>query len=136
MNMLNFNDDMKVNIKHIDEQHKTLVNTFNKLADAMKTKSGSDILGDILDELHKYANYHFSTEEELFKKYNYPDAAEHIDEHMYYTDKANKFIRNFKENKKLGLSVDVFNFMTDWIVKHIKKTDKEYSAFLNGKGEY
>jgi hemerythrin-like metal-binding protein len=134
--MLIFNDSLKVNIRRIDDQHKKLFDIFNQLAEAMKAKSGSEIIGNILDELQEYAKYHFTTEEELFNKHNYPDAPSHIREHKHYIDTTSKFIEDFKENKKIGLPVGVFNFMTQWINQHIKETDKKYSAFLNEKGEY
>jgi len=92
MSIVTFDDSMVVNIKAIDEQHKGLVDDVNKLADAMKAGRGKEMLNDILRDLLAYADYHFKTEEELFKKYKYPEADEHIIEHRQFIDTINMFL--------------------------------------------
>lgn len=44
--------------------------------------------------------------------------------------------RSFKfkdvfEKSKLGLSIEVMNFMSDWLINHIKSVDKKYGPFFN-----
>ena len=35
---------------------------------------------------------------------------------------------------KIFLSIEVMDFLKDWLIKHILATDKEYSVFLISKG--
>jgi hemerythrin len=134
MGIIEFDSTMSVNIKSIDEQHKKLVDILNMLSDAMKAKSGKDVLDDVLTELSAYVDYHFETEEELFKKYDYPEALKHVEEHNSYKENIEKFNEKFKDNKTLGLSVEVFNYLVTWIKHHIKEVDKAYSKFFNENG--
>ena len=133
MSIVTFDDSMVVNIKAIDEQHKGLVDDVNKLADAMKAGRGKEMLNDILRDLLAYADYHFKTEEELFKKYNYPDSDKHIKEHRSFKEQVEEFNNEYQE-KNLGITVEVLNFLADWLRNHIKKSDKAYTTFFNNLG--
>ena len=136
MSMIKFDDSMVVNIKTIDEQHKGLIDDINKLTTAMKSAKGQDILNDIFADLLAYADYHFETEEELFKKYNYPDGDKHIEEHNSFRDRVEEFNSKYQQQNKLGITVEILNFFADWLRNHIKKTDKAYAKFFNDLGVY
>jgi hemerythrin-like metal-binding protein len=136
MSIIKFNDSMAVNIRAIDDQHKQLINMINELASAMKSGSGKDVLNDMLVDLAAYADYHFKTEEELFKQYNYPNTDKHVEEHKSFRDHVEKFNDRYQQKKNLGITVEILNFLTDWLSNHIKKTDKEYSKFFNNLGIY
>ncbi|MDY6820943.1 MAG: bacteriohemerythrin [Deferribacterota bacterium] len=136
MPIIIFEGSMAVNIKTIDEQHKKLVDSINKLSAAMKSGRGKDVLDDILIDLLAYAEYHFEKEEELFEKYNYPDSDKHIEEHRSFKEKVVKFNNEYQEKKNLGITLEVLNFLADWLRNHIKKTDKAYAKFFNDLGVY
>ena len=134
MGVIDFDHKMSVNIKHIDEQHMQLINILNRLSDAMKAESGKEILDEVLTDLSAYVDYHFKAEEDLFKKYDYPDSKKHIEEHKSYIENVGKFNEKFKQNKTLGLSVEVLNYLVSWIKHHIMEVDKKYSEFFNERG--
>jgi hemerythrin-like metal-binding protein len=133
MPIIDWDSKLCVNIKIIDEQHKKLVDMVNALYDAMKEGKAKDILGNLLTELASYTDYHFKTEEELFKKYNYSEAAAHKLEH----DKLRKEVIDLKAKFDAGemiITVEVLYFLKDWLGKHILGSDKKYSPFLISKG--
>lgn len=134
MGVIEFDDTMLVNIKHIDEQHKKLIDILNRLRDAMKAGSGKEALEEVLTDLAAYVEYHFKSEEDLFKKYNYPDSTKHIEEHKSYIENIGKFNEKFNQNKTLGLSVEVLNYLVSWVKHHIMEVDKKYSEFFNARG--
>lgn len=134
MELIKFDESMCVNIDKIDEQHRGIFDILNKLSNAIQKREANAILREILAGLSAYANYHFSIEEELFQKYNYPKVNKHISEHKYYIDKIDDFNRRFKQSNNLVLSVDIVKFLVDWITNHIKIEDKEYAEFFDKKG--
>ena len=105
----------------------------NELNDAMKQGKGKDILGKIVNGLISYTATHFKTEENYFERFGYPDANQHKKEHIAFVQKVSDFKNGF-EKGKLSLSIEVMNFLSDWLQNHIKGTDKKYSQFFNGKG--
>jgi hemerythrin len=128
-----WNDSYSVNIGTIDVQHKNLVNIVNELHQAMKGGVGRDKLGQILSDLIKYTQEHFATEERLMYGHAYPEFPAHKSEHERLTSTVLGFQRRFLSNE-VGLSVDVMEFLENWLIKHILGSDKKYSPFLIAKG--
>lgn len=128
-----WNDSYSVQIGIIDMQHKNLVKLVNDLHQAMVVGRGKDKLGKILSSLISYTRAHFKTEEHFLESHRYPDYATHKSEHDQLTktvlDLQGKFLRN-----ECGLTVEVMDFLKDWLGKHILGSDKKYTPFLNSKG--
>ena len=133
MALVNWDGSFSVNVSEIDQQHKRLVMMINELSDAMKQGKGTDILGKIVNELISYTATHFKTEEKYFDQFGYPDTASHKKEHMDFVQKVSDFKDGF-EKGQLTLSIEVMNFLSDWLQNHIKDTDMKYSQFFNEKG--
>jgi methyl-accepting chemotaxis protein len=113
----------------IDEQHKELVGLINRLNGAMQQGTGKAVVGEILDELGRYATFHFSQEESLFDKYGYPEAEEHKAVHRKLLGEATEFIERFQSGQT-AMSRDLFFFLKDWLTNHIKGVDHRYVPFL------
>ena len=133
MALINWTDQFSVNIVKIDEQHKGLIDLLNKLHESMKTGKGKEVISEVLNSLVTYTKTHFATEEQLFKTHGYPGNAVHSMEHAKLTQQVAKVQQDFLKGEKV-LTMDVLNFLKDWLNNHIMKSDKQYSAFLNAKG--
>jgi hemerythrin len=133
MALITWNDTLSVNVVEIDNQHKKLVGMVNELNDAMKMGKGKDVLGKIVSSLISYTGEHFRTEEKYFVQFKYPETDSHKKEHAAFVDKVTDFKTKF-ETKKLFLTIEVLDFLSDWLKKHIMGTDKKYSLFFNEKG--
>lgn len=128
-----FSDDLRVRVQEIDDQHARLVELINELLEAMKKGEAKQALGGILTQLAEYAIFHFSTEEKHMVKHQYPSFRTHKREHADFIAKVEVFVRDF-ESGKLALSLDIMNFLRDWLTNHIKGTDKKLGAFLSTRG--
>ena len=133
MALITWNDSFSVNVAEIDKQHQSLVQMMNELHDAMRQGKGKNVEGQIIAELVRYTVTHFNKEEKYFDQFGYPEKESHKKEHTYFVKKVSDFKNGFDEGR-LGLSVQVMNFLSDWLQKHIKGTDKKYSHFFNEKG--
>ena len=131
--MIQWDDSLSVNVAAIDLQHKKLVKMINELDDAMRVGKSKGILGSIVNGLIGYVGIHFSTEEKYFAQFKYPETDEHTQEHKAFSAKVDDFAKKFQTGQ-LGLSIDVMTFLSDWLGKHIKGTDKKYSACFNANG--
>ncbi|MCP5105735.1 MAG: hemerythrin family protein, partial [bacterium] len=133
MALFNWKDEYSVNVKEIDKQHQMLVDSLNELFEAMRSGEAKEIIGGILKGLVDYAGVHFSYEEKLLNRYNYPEYAKHKTEHDAFVEKTVEFQEKYNQGK-LMLSMEVMNFLKDWLKNHILGTDKKYSSFFNERG--
>ncbi len=133
MALIQWDNSLSVNVGEIDSQHQKLVKMINDLNDAMKQGKGKDALAKIINELFSYAGTHFATEEKYFDKFGYPSATTHKIEHSNFVKKVTEFKKGF-ESGQLALTIEVMNFLKDWLRGHIQETDKKYGPFFNEKG--
>ena len=133
MVLIQWNDSFSVNVVEIDKQHQKLIGIINDLDDAMSLGKGKDILGKIINGLINYAGIHFKTEERYFDQFGYPEANNHKKLHSDFVKKICEFKDSF-ETSKFGLTIEVMNFLSDWLQNHIKGVDMRYGPFFNEKG--
>ena len=133
MALIKWDDSFSVNVVEIDRQHQKLVNMINDLNDAMHQGKGKDILGKIISGLISYAGTHFKTEEKYFDRFGYPETNSHKKEHSDFVQNVSEF-KNKYDSGALTLSIEVMNFLNNWLQNHIKGSDKKFGPFFNEKG--
>lgn len=105
----------------------------NDLHSAMMEGRGKDVLGGTLADLVDYTVTHFATEEAYFDRFGYPGSVEHKAQHQGFVEKVADFKQGFDEDR-LMVTLDVMDFLSTWLVEHIKVSDKAYGSFLNQRG--
>jgi len=133
MELISWKDSLNVGIVEIDEQHKKLVGLINKLFEAMANGKSSEIMQSVLSELSNYVLTHFATEEKLMKQLGYEDYEYHKQEHNYFIEKLNEFKIKFSSGKA-SISLELLNFLKDWLLKHIIGTDRKYIPLFKENG--
>jgi len=131
--ILVWNDSLELGIKSIDDQHKRLVEMICALHEAMRTGQGKGQVEHIVKGLEDYAVEHFGYEESLMEKYKYPGYLNHRKEHDDFVRKVMTFGEEFRANKA-ALTTEVMDFLKNWLVGHIKGTDKKYAPFFLERG--
>lgn len=124
---------LSVGVKEIDDQHKKLIDLINQLNDAMLAGKSRDSMGKILGELAAYTQYHFSTEERLMGQYKYEESVDHKEQHKKLIQSVSDFKKQFDSGQTM-ISVELMNFLRDWLSGHILKTDKKFGSALNKLG--
>jgi hemerythrin len=133
MPLIVWNDNLSIHIGEIDRQHQQLVKLVNELNDAMRQGKGKDVLSKTLSGLITYTATHFGTEERYFNQFEYPATADHKKEHRAFVAKVSNFKEKF-EGGRVGLSIEIMNFLSDWLIKHIQGIDKQYAPFFKAHG--
>ncbi|MBF0614840.1 MAG: hemerythrin family protein [Magnetococcales bacterium] len=126
--------DYSVGITVLDEDHKRLFELIFEMYKSMQKAYGKEDAARILTELQEYTITHFDREEAVMQKHGYPELESHRREHEVMKEKVNHFSAALAANS-MEVSKDVVRFLQNWLINHINKTDKAYSAFLTAKGE-
>ncbi|HAF30120.1 MAG TPA: hemerythrin [Bacteroidales bacterium] len=129
MELIEWSDKYLVGYDEIDNQHKGLVIMINELFTFMTEGKSKENLEIIFDHLTVYTKEHFSNEEKMMLKYDYPDYEQHKLEHVKFIERLNSFKSDF-ENNKITISLELLNFLKDWLLNHIVITDKKYMPLL------
>ena len=128
--LITWSDKYSVNNSLMDSQHKKLIALINELNSAMKEGKGKLILHKIFDELINYTKYHFSNEEQLMKKANYPGLIEHQQIHKDLTKQVIVLQEKYLTDSNL-VTFETMGFLKNWLLNHIEGTDKKYSKFIS-----
>ena len=117
----------------IDEQHKSLVEIFNRLHGAMKQGKGREELEGILVFLKDYTVSHFGMEEQLMLQHGYSGAARHKEIHADLVRPVAELVTKFQAGTTT-LTLPVMNFLEDWLVQHIQGEDYRMALEFKSKG--
>lgn len=120
-------------IASIDEQHKHLVSLLNRMLEALVQKKGSEELSYVIEEMEKYSEYHFSTEEELMLKAEYPDVGEHQIFHQAFTAKVVDYQHKLAARDD-DLTAEVTIYLTNWLNDHLSTIDQKYVPYMKKAG--
>lgn len=133
MPLFNWSEKYSVGVYMFDVQHKMFVGLINELHDAMRAGTARDVLGSILKKLLDYARMHFDEEGRQMTAFSYPGLAAHKAEH----DKLLAIVIELKARFDRGdnaITIEVINFLKDWLINHTMLTDKQYTEFFNERG--
>ena len=131
--LLRWNANLSVGLTCIDDQHKVLIDLINELYQQINAGAAEATIGRVLAKLIDYTKTHFGFEEDLFNKHGYEETEAHIKIHTKLVSQLVDFQTQFKTGKT-DISVELMEFLKDWLINHIKKTDTRYGPFLRSKG--
>jgi len=128
-----WNEVYNTGIVTIDTQHKVILKILNELYDVVFINKKDDKLAGILHELVQYTIYHFEEEEKLFEKYHFIAEKEHKKEHALFVEQISAFKQKLNTNDRL-ITLELIDFLKNWLIDHILVKDQEYVKFFNAKG--
>ncbi len=131
--LIEWTDELSVGIQEIDEQHKILVNLINELYGAMIKGGAKETNGAILRRLVDYTKTHFTVEESLMRIMGYSDYDAHKKRHDDFVAQLKELQQKFDQGQ-VHISMELLNFLKDWLSNHIMKTDKQYGPYFLKKG--
>lgn len=125
---LQWTTDLSVRNSRIDTEHQRWIELFNNFYSGIAEGKPKERLEELILGMLDYTRYHFNSEETLMQSINYPDIQKHKEEHAAFISKIEEFHQKFVNGKML-LSLEVTNFLKNWLVNHIKGSDMQYALF-------
>jgi hemerythrin len=126
---------LAVGVPQIDEEHQELFGRVNKLLEAMAQAKAREVIQPIVGFLTDYVVVHFGGEERLMRQHRYPEAQEHLAEHVYFVE---QFQAMAAELKKVGptatVNIKLNKLLCDWLRDHVSNTDRKLGEHLRSVG--
>ena len=132
MPLITWTDELSVNVRDLDLQHQKLFDLINELHEAMRSGKGKELVGSILNRLADYTKTHLSYEEKLMQTHSYPGYNSQKLAHDALTKQVMEYTTKHQDGKVT--TIEIMNFLKDWLSKHIMSVDKKYASFFNNKG--
>ncbi|MBF0426676.1 MAG: bacteriohemerythrin [Magnetococcales bacterium] len=132
--LMAWSDQLSVNIREMDQQHRRLVDMVNEIYIAVRAGEIERGLKTILPELVNYTVKHFRDEEALFSSHGFPDTQRHKQEHVKLVNRVGEFLKRLEKGGDRAAALELLGFLKSWLVEHIMGTDSQYGRYLNSKG--
>lgn len=131
---IQWRESYAIGIKEIDDQHKQLFDAIDKLFNACAQGKGKEEVGNTLKFLEDYTKVHFTDEQQLHIKHNYPERIMHRGVHDNFLKTFDGLKRQFEQEGASVLFVSTVNkTVLDWLIKHIGSLDRDFAAFVKGQ---
>lgn len=132
MSLFAWSPQYSIGCAEIDEQHQQLFRMADELHQAMTARRGKEVLAALLKKLVAYTKYHFASEEKRMKESGYPGYPQHHEEHVKLTNRVLDYEKKVL-NGETAISIEVLQFLSDWLKHHIQGSDVKVGAHLKSK---
>lgn len=124
-----FNDDLLTGDAKIDEQHRQLFATVQRLDEAIAAGRGNQAVETILEELMGYAAVHFRDEEALMEEVGYPGLSFQQAAHAAFAADASQMAADWMAGRGVS-SEKLSSHLSDWLMRHVQTVDLLFARFL------
>ena len=127
-------NELSVDVKMLDNDHKKLAIQINVLHEGLMAGRNSKDLERIFDELVACSRLHFANEEHFLTDAGYSGAAAHMQEHEQKVLQILTLQARFSSAKESADYLEVLDLLKYWLFSHIEHSDKEFVAHLKATG--
>ncbi len=130
-----WHDNLASGSPEIDGQHKELFTRVNALLAAFeKGTAGREEISKIVQYLTEYVVFHFGTEEKHMDTFKYSSSTQHKAQHEQFVKSFLKLKdRLLMEGINDSLAGETRELAVDWLLNHIKYSDRALGMFLKHK---
>ena len=131
---IKWDENLSVGYIEIDGHHKKLISIVDEVYTLLDLPINEYRVkvGKVLKRLSDYTNYHFTEEEKVMKQHRYPELEEHSKIHSSFIKKLNEVLPLMASGDK-KTAIEMYKFLTNWIIKHIAIEDHKWSNFIHEK---
>lgn len=134
--MFEWKPEYAVGITEIDRQHQELFRMADEIYDMVVDVSEEEQMAEVfrlLAALKHYADEHFSLEESLMARYEYPGVEAHRQEHDKFRVQLETLSAEKESQTRQQMVTELIKFITQWIFQHIRTVDTAYAPLLRAQ---
>ena len=120
---LEWQSDYETGNEFVDLQHLYFLDLIKRVGENFKNADDALHQEKLIIELKKYADFHFTSEENIATSCNLPGVSGH---HQRHLELLEEFNHHAEDLKKGSTTADQFlDFLTDWLIGHTIYEDKK-----------
>jgi hemerythrin len=121
---LEWESDFETGNEYVDLQHRYFLDLINRIRKNFKETNDIGYKGKLIIELKKYADFHFTSEENIATSHNLPeDISSH---HQRHSELLEEFDHQARDLDKGLKTIDEFiGFLSDWFIGHTVYEDQK-----------
>ena len=121
---LEWESDFETGNEYVDLQHRYFADLINRVGVNFRETDDAAYKEKLISELRKYADFHFTSEENIATSCNLPAVSRHHQRHLELLEEFNHHAEDLKNGVK---TVDEFlGFLTDWFMGHTIYEDQKF----------
>lgn len=120
-----WNNNLDIHVKEMNDEHKILIDLMNRLYDEAGSGKPKAVLQKTFLELVNYTRRHFQDEEQYMYSINYPGLPTHRLIHAKLLSQLDEHYEAFKKGDGT-VGAQVFDFLKMWLNAHIRGIDIQY----------
>ena len=129
--MVSWSDSYNLGLDAIDAQHRSLFELINAIWQAVVERGDQGTIVGLIEDLEKYTVAHFTAEEAYMQSIGYPELDTHKNAHRDFVDRVAREKQHAIETS--AFSLDLIHYLREWLVNHIRVTDKRYADYTSTK---
>jgi len=128
--MINVEWDRKFEVGHerIDFEHKIFLNLIRDASRLPERRANRERVLRHLDEVKKYALFHFTSEENIMFDVDYPDFEPHRKEHQMLLALLDSRVHEYRGGE-IALE-QVVEFLFEWFALHTTQVDTRLASYI------
>lgn len=129
---IHWEKELELDNPMIDTQHRILILLCRKLDIAIKTRETEKTILSVMQELKRFTEFHFVSEENLMREIGYPRVDEHA---LIHTDLLRQLdMALSSKGRRKETPDDLLFFLNKWLANHVIHEDMKIAEYVkNGK---
>ena len=120
---LEWESEFETGNEYVDLQHRYFLDLINRVGINFRETNDVAYQEKLISELRKYADFHFTSEENIATSCNLPGVSSH---HQRHLELLKEFYHHAEDLKKGLKTVDeILGFLEDWFIGHTTYEDKK-----------
>ena len=133
MPLATWRDSMNLNYPPLDDEQRAFLNVVNQAYMASQVDD-FPMMEKVFEKCYDYARNHFSHEESIMERVDFPDIENHMKSHQIFIHNVSEMRQQFDVapslEEKRKISQRLANFLNVWLLGHIMSRDKILKPYL------
>ncbi|HSH43594.1 MAG TPA: bacteriohemerythrin, partial [Arenicellales bacterium] len=119
MALIEWKDEYRVGVEDVDREHRELIELINTLYERMGDAGGDIDVMEFLGEVYARIASHFALEEQVMRRHDYDELAEHKADHEHLLDEIRDIMDDYEDGRLLDHE-ELARRLDRWFSEHFR----------------